>query len=263
MKEEKIYFENQSEEIEGILYLPEKKTNKLIILVHGFTSTREGAGGSFLKLAEKLTLNDFVVLVFNFRYTTDDFKNFHQMTIKGEVSDLKLIIEKMVKKYSKIGLVGESLGAVISTLSYDERIKCLVFWYPCVFLKETSLVRNFLSKEALEELEKTGFLIGKKSDGREYKIGKELVEELRTIEIIPFIKNIHSPILIIHGTKDTIVPFSHSEKLLNFLKEPKKLEKIEGICHGWRNKDFSTDYNFKAQEKAVRLTVEWFKQWLK
>jgi cephalosporin-C deacetylase-like acetyl esterase len=37
----KIYFENQGEKIEGILHLPERETNSLIILVHGFTSTMD------------------------------------------------------------------------------------------------------------------------------------------------------------------------------------------------------------------------------
>jgi len=55
------------------------------------------------------------------------------MAIKGEVSDLKLIINEMSKNYINIGLVGESMGALISILSYDERIKCLVLWYPGVF----------------------------------------------------------------------------------------------------------------------------------
>jgi dienelactone hydrolase len=210
-----------------------------------------------------LVLKGFAVLRFNFRFTTEDFKKFHKMTMKGEVSDLKLIIDEMSKKYNKIGLVGESMGGLISILSYDDRIKCLVLWYPGVFQKETDLGRWLLSEEAAKELEKTGFVKGKKSDGREYKVGREFIEELKKIEVIPCARNIHSPTLIIHGESDKVVPFNQSERLLKILKCPKKLEKIKGVYHAWKNKEFTTDYNLEAQQRAIKLTIDWFKKWLK
>jgi len=260
----KIYFENQGDKIEGILHLPEKKTNSLIILVSGCTITKDGpAKGLWLKLAPELVSNNFAVLRFNYRFTTDDLSEFHKMTIKGEVSDLKLIVDEMSKKYDKIGLLGESLGGTISILGYDERIKCLVLWYPGLFLKETYLGKRFLSKEALEELEKTGFIKGRKSDGREYKVGKEFVEELKILDVVFQAEKIYSPTLIIHGEKDQEVPFTQSERLLKILRGPKKLKKLPGICHAFKNKDFTTNYNFEAQQKAIKSTIDWFNKWLK
>jgi len=263
MKKEKIYFKNKGEKIEGILHKPEKKTESLVILVHGFAGSKDGPGGLFNKLAEELVSKNFDVLRFNFRFTTEDFSQFSKMTIGGEVEDLKIIIDEMSKKYKKIGLVGESLGGTISILSYDQRIKCLVLWYPAVFQRETDLGKRFLSKEAEKELKETGFVKGKKSDGREYRVGKKFVEELKTLNVIPYSEKIQSPTLIIHGEKDNVVPFEQSLRLLKILKGQKRLEKISGICHAWRNKDFTTDYNFEAQQIAIKLTVEWFEKWLK
>jgi dienelactone hydrolase len=145
----------------------------------------------------------------------------------------------------------------------NEKIKCLVLWYPAVFPKETDLGKRFLSEAAKKELKETGFIKGKKSDGREYKVGKVFVEELKNINLLPHIQKIQSPTLLIHGENDVVVPFSHSERLLEFLKCPKKLEKIPKVCHAFKNKDFTTDYNLKAQQKTIKLTAEWFKKWLK
>lgn len=262
-KEEKIYFENQDGKIEGILTELENESKSLIILVHGFTSSKEGPGGLFIKLAQELASKNFAILRFNFRFTTDNFSEFHKMTMKGEVSDLKLIINEMAKKYNKIGLLGESMGGTISILSYDKRIKCFVLWYPGIFQRETDLGKKFLSREATRELEKTGFVKGRKSDGRKYKVGKEFIKELKTLDVIPYAEVIYSPTLIIHGENDVIVPFNQSERLLDFLRGPKKLEKITRVCHGWKNKDFTTDYNFEAQQLAIKLTVDWFEKWLK
>jgi dienelactone hydrolase len=263
MRIEKIYFENQGEKIEGILHLPEREINSLIILVHGFTGTMDGPGGLFIKLAKELANKDFVVLRFNFRFTSEDFSQFHKMTIGGEVSDLKLIIDEMSKRFSRIGLLGESMGGSICILAYNEKVKCLVLWYPAIFPKETDLGKRFLSKEAEKELKETGFIKGKKSDGREYKVGKEFVEELKNIDLVPYFERIGSPTLLIHGERDAVAPFSHSERLFRLLKCQKKLIKILKVCHAFKNKDFTTDYNLKAQQKAIELTVKWFEKWLK
>ncbi len=262
MKEKKVYFKNQGYKIEGILHLPENKTNSLIILVHGFTGSKNGPGNLFIKLAENLASKGFAVLRFNFRFTTDDWNEFQRMTMKGEVSDLKLIINEMSKKYDKIGLVGESMGGSISILTYNEKIKCLVLWYTALFRRETALSKRFLSKEKQKELEETGFIKGRKSNGQEYKVGKEFIKEIETIDLIPYAKKISCPTLLIHGDIDDIVPFSHSEKLLTILKEPKKLERIIGANHAWENEEYN-NYNIEAQKLAVKLTVNWFIKYLK
>ena len=45
------------------------------------------------------------------------------------------------------------------------------------------------------------------------------------------IANINMPLLIIHGTSDRIIPYSHGKKLFETAKEPKKLYTVEGAGH--------------------------------
>jgi len=262
MKIRKIYFENEGIKIESILHLPENETNSLIILVHGFTGSKDGPGDAFTNLAKRLASENFAVLRFNFRFTTDNWSEFHKMTMAGEVIDLKLIINEMSKKYDKIGLVGESMGGSISILSYNEKVRCLVLWYSGIFRREIPTIKKFLSNESLKELEETGFVKIKKSNGQEFKVGRGFIEENKTIDILPYAKKISSPVLLIHGDVDSVTPFSQSERLLAILKEPKKLEKIAEANHAWKNRN-RTDYNLKAQEEAIELTVDWFNKWLK
>jgi dienelactone hydrolase len=259
----KLYFENEGQQIEGFLHLPDNTTQSLVILVHGFTGSRDGPDGIFIKLAEDLVSKSFAVLRFNFRFTTENWSEFHNMTISGEVSDLKLIINEMSKEYGKIGLVGESMGGTISVLSYDEKVKCLVLWYPGIFLNETELKSRTETREAKDELEKTGFVtLEKESTGEKFRIGKKFIEEREQTDIVPYAKRISCPILLIHGDSDTTVPFDQSERLLKILKGSKKLEKIIDANHAWWNKD-DTAINPKAQEQSVGLTVEWIDKWLK
>jgi dipeptidyl aminopeptidase/acylaminoacyl peptidase len=78
-----------------------------------------------------------------------------------------------------------------------------------------------------------------------------------------YFEKISSPTLLIHGEKDTVVPFSHSKRLFELLKCQKKLIKIPKVYHSFKNKDFTIDYNFQAQQKATELTCKWFEKWLK
>lgn len=48
-----------------------------------------------------------------------------------------------------------------------------------------------------------------------------------------FAPSIRSPVLLIHGTKDSIVPFNHSERLLETVIEPYRADPlfIKGMGH--------------------------------
>ena len=132
MKEEKVYFENNGQKIVGILHIPDNENSSAIIMCHGFTGNMY-EHGLFVNTAKKLCKNGFTVLRFDFRGSNESEGKFRDMTISGEVSDLKKAIEFILKQKinkDKIGVLGLSLGAVVSVLGWDERIKALVLLSP-------------------------------------------------------------------------------------------------------------------------------------
>lgn len=48
---------------------------------------------------------------------------------------------------------------------------------------------------------------------------------------------IHAPLLMVHGTNDTVIPYTHSEKLMSIAKEPKKLIIYPEMTHSNLNDD--------------------------
>jgi len=62
---------------------------------------------------------------------------------------------------------------------------------------------------------------------------------LTRVPLVPFdrfrnidkIKKVHCPILIIHGTKDMVIPLAHGEKLFEAANEPKLKFWVEGAGH--------------------------------
>jgi dienelactone hydrolase len=258
--QKRIYFKNEGQKIEGILHLPNKPTQFLVMIVPGFSQTMNGPNDAFIKLAEELVLKGIAILRFNFRYTTEDYTEFYKMTISGEVSDLKKIIGEMSKKYQKIGLLGESMGGAISLLSYDERISCLVLWYPGINLKDENFTQEW--KKEVKKAEKIGYAIHHKTTRNiDIKVGFKFIKEITNTNVSPRLKKVKCPLLIIQGDKDTVCLLDNVKKAFKLANQPKKFEIIKGTEHGWN--DENDQPNSKLQEKAIKLTIDWFKKWLK
>jgi acetyl esterase/lipase len=67
------------------------------------------------------------------------------------------------------------------------------------------------------------------------------------------------PTLLIHGTADTLVPYSQSEVMQAALKAagvPAELILIDGVGHGWSTGD--ADLRTTASRQAAEATINWF-----
>ncbi len=51
-----------------------------------------------------------------------------------------------------------------------------------------------------------------------------------------------TPLLIIHGTGDPVVPYSHGKRLFDLAREPKQLWTIEGSNHTEAFSDSTSEY---------------------
>jgi esterase/lipase len=231
-----------------------------VILVHGFTGTIDGPGGtSWIKLSKKLAKNGFDVFRFNFRFTSSDYKDFHKMTIASEVSDLKFILKQFSKKYNKIGVVGESFAGVIIPLAFGSAIKCLALWYPMIDYNNTELQRMFESVSGVAELKKSGYIKTLKSSTGDFiKVGKIFVDAIKKINLHKNLRKIACPVLIVMATKDTLVPNPQSVNFLKLVKsEKKKLYKVNSD-HGWFKRDIMKR-DWAAESFAIKETVKWIK----
>lgn len=257
MKEENVIFENKGEKLSGVLHTPEEETKTAIILCHGFTGDKNESGNKFIKVAKKLSANGFAVLRFDFRGSGASDGQFADMTISGEADDLHAAIDFMQGLgYEKIGVVGLSLGGAVCVLASDPRIKTMVLWAPSLSPRETLLKEDRISQQMFNEAMTKGYTkYLKKSTGIEYELGKDFVQEVKTLNIFDFIKKITCPLLIVHGDKDDRVDYRYSEKYIRFASGQKGLKIIPGADHS-----FGIPLH---EQQLMEATVEWFKKWLK
>ena len=260
MREEEVEFENKGDKIVGLLSSPDLGSSNLVILAHGFAANMNIE--LYKKLAHRLVENGYAAYRFNYRFISDSYENFHKITFDGEVDDLKLVIGKFSKRYKNIGVVGESLGGAVSILSYSSQVKCLVLFYPAIFFKN-DIRKEWSSEEKIRELNEKGyFSFVKRSTGQILHVGKKFTDGMSSIDdILQEIPKIKCPIMFIHGDSDRTVSYTESGRAFKVANRPKRIEIVKGAEHGFKDDNYMPSE--KLQDKAIVLTIEWFKKWLK
>ena len=151
-----------------------------------------------------------------------------------EKNQVKNIVD-FVEKYpgvGKIGLWGRSMGASTSLIytSMDKRIKCTVADSPFGDFRK-------LAKEmVLKQIKVPGLLV----EGAISIIGKSVKNkngmDINEIKAIDAVKNCEVPVIFIHAEDDEIVPYHHSQDLLeNYKGEIKEIKTVEGGHNGRRS----------------------------
>ncbi len=261
-----VIFFSQGQKVDGLFDFPRKKTNRLIILCHGFTSNKENS--FFNKAAKEFCKKGFAVFRFDFRGSGKSEGEFR--CIGDEAIDLISAIN-YVKSYDnnrfkKIGLLGVSLGAAVITRAgeSDKDIPCVLI-NPAISLVEVfkhiaSLplwwyaARRILGyrrevkdlKKGLKEVE----LVGKYNDFR-FRLGKVFFNDA----FFKF-KLLVRKVLFIQSDDDNIINKEITKSMFNRIKTPYK--KLVLIKHG----DHYLRSNF-AKSIAISSSIEWFNEWLK
>ena len=222
--------------IRGTEYRPAGENLPAAIVCHGFMANRD----SVRHYARELANLGYCAFIFDFcggsvmgsgksdGETTD-------MSVLTEVRDLEAVIA-YVKSLPYIGdallLMGCSQGGFVSALTaakHPEQVKKLLLVYPALCIPDDA---------------RAGKMMFAKFDPRNIperiscgpmKLGKCYVADVIGMDPFEEIKAYPGPVLIIHGTKDTIVNIDYSRKARETYPSA-ELCVIEGGAHGFGRK---------------------------
>jgi uncharacterized protein len=224
-----------------------EKKFPLIIICHGFTSTRIGVDRLFVKTAQALVKLGFAVLRFDYagcgesegEYGDNEFACFIDQTKEAISFGSKLTC---INEHA-ITLIGHSLGGAVAvcTAADDERINNVITWSavgnPFADIKE--IVGYNGEHPVIDHLG--------------YAITEEFLLSLQAFSPLEAIKKFRGSALFIHGTGDPVIPshycsvyYKESKKVKGGLKS---MELIEGANH--------TYSSIKHFDLLIRSTSEW------
>ncbi len=176
------------------------------------------------------------------------------LTVDKQVDDLQSAISYVESKgLKRIGLLGLSLGSLISLKVCDERIKTMVLWAPVTEKIKYSREQRY-SAEQLQELKEKGHITKTRDKGVRKKIiiDRQMLKDGEQVDQKPLCSRIECPVLVIHGDKDDRVPLQDSENAMKYLSKESRLEIIAGADH-----DFT-----EQLDQFIELSVSWFNRHL-
>jgi len=215
----------------GVFHSPNEKTRACVVTCHGLISSKDSE--KYVDIARRFCGEDLAVLRFDFRGCGESGGLFEDTSVTGRMEDLESALDFVQEQdCESVGVMGSSLGGTVAVLTAtkDRRVKALVTWATPCYLDE------LFREDVIEGFEKLRQDVGK-------------------YDVVKAVKETHCPILIVHGSLDQQVPLSHCKVLYENAKEPKVIQIIEGADHRL------TDPIHRR--RAVELTLEWFKKYLK
>ena len=230
-------------EIKAWFIPAEDRTKLTIIALHGYPFNKANILG-FARFLHK----DYNLLFFDFRAMGESAG---KLTTGGfyEQKDLAAAIKylKENKNITKVGTLGFSLGAAVSILSVKDNpeIKAIVSdsGYATLDRIIRSMYRQFFFLKA-------PFV----------KCSEFFAEVLFGIDIakvspLDEIKKINTPILFIHGERDSQIPVENSKLLYEAANQPKELWIIKEADHG--------ESHYLQGKEYERRVLEFFDRYLK
>jgi pimeloyl-ACP methyl ester carboxylesterase len=246
--------------IAGLLATPERPTDRLAVLCHGFLSHKNSTTNK--TLTRLLNEGGIATLRFDFFGHGESQGPFEDISTAIGIDQAMAALEVGVSRgFCHIGLVGSSFGGLVSihtaarwsehqtrrAASHIPSLSCLALKCPVVDFGEE--LRLEFRAEGMAEWKATDTIPNILGGAGRIRLRYAFYEDaLRLIAYEPA-RKIDVPTLIVQGDRDELVPLHQSRRLLESLSGKKHLELLPGADH-----QFSKGDDFRAM---TSLLVEW------
>lgn len=213
----------------GFFHKPLLEKFPVCIIFHGFTGCNTGTKFSYTRLSRMLEKQGIGTIRMDFLGSGESDLEFKDMTFQNELECAEIVLEEVLKLESttEVYVLGHSMGgAIASELAkrHPLDIQKMCLWAPALNLPEAIEYLKGHVKEA-DYYDHNGF-----------EISHEFVEDITSRNLYKDLDIYHHDLMIIHGTKDTTVPFEISQKYLQGFVNP-QFYPIEGATHNYDTLD--------------------------
>ncbi|HEX2054856.1 MAG TPA: alpha/beta fold hydrolase [Nitrospiraceae bacterium] len=267
MEQPCFFHDGLGHRIAGLLATPDRPTDRVAVLCHGFLSHKNSTTNK--TLTRVLNERGIATLRFDFFGHGESQGPFEDITTTIGIAQAVAALDEAVSRgFGRIGLVGSSFGGLVS-------IHAAARWpNHCAMQRESGKERLPLACLALKcpvvdfgeelrlEFGEGGIADWKTSDtipnllggaGR-IRLRYQFYEDCLGLIAYEPARNIVAPTLIVHGDCDELVPVEQSHRLLDSLAGQKRLELLPGADH-----QFSKGEDFR---RMTSLLADWVSQHL-
>lgn len=251
-----MIFENEGKKIFGVIHHPYLENPPLVIIVHGFASSKVGTHRSWVYLAESLAKGGIAALRFDFRGAGDSEGSLSEMDLEGYISDAyAALCEVKNRGFRQIGFFGSSLGGAIAVLTAGRHggVDSLALWAPVA--SGELWVQDFLKKNSSMDCGDLGAIL---TNYRGVKLHPRFKEQFGKMFAFEEMKKLSAvPLLHFQGENDTTVSTLHQKAY------QKSRDKASAPSRFISYPDIDHILGFEPiLQEVIKETVQWFQKTL-
>lgn len=236
-----------------VMHSPERSNGKAIVVCPGFSGTASNEEGFAIYGANR----GYAVLAIDFFSHGNSPGRSVDLTISDELEDLKAALKFVSKKFSKIGIVGHSLGGLIACMGARDA-GALVLWAPAIQIKNVwiSLFRdermNWPDADPVRLIEEKGYVEitrrwGFDNSGAPFSVGKRMWDEMCRLDWRAIVEGLDVPVKIIQAGMDGEPYVGFNREAFAAMKSKKEFETLDA------------DHVFTGKRVQVyKSTIDWF-----
>ncbi len=225
---EKVAFEGPGGRLSGTLQVPEGKPKAGVVLAHCFTCSKS------LKVTRNLATGiedgGYAVLRFDFTGLGESEGDFADTSVTSNVGDLEAAAQYMEQRgLGPCAMVGHSLGGAATLLAAGNvaAVRAVVA-VAAPFGPEH--VRHLFAEDDVQRALESG-RVTVKIAGRPFQISAEFFHDLERHSSPERIAALGRPLLVVHGTADTVVEIEEGERIFAAARQPRWFAAIPGADH--------------------------------
>jgi pimeloyl-ACP methyl ester carboxylesterase len=244
----------------------DQATDRAVVLVHGGGVTRQ-EGGFFTRLADGLAGSGVASLRFDLRGHGQSEGRMEELTLAAVLNDIRVALAQVreITGASSVSLLGASFGGGICAYYAAKRpaeVERLVLLNPQLNYKRRTIdntpfwENDHLRPEAAAQLTELGYVAFNPS----IRHGRAIFNEVLWFDLDSAIPEIQAPTLLVHGTKDTLVPIASTLATMPLFTSEHRLVQVEGSQHGFAVHEDPQYLNPQSQEWqafVIRTVADW------
>lgn len=241
--EEELWFSRDGLNLYGKLYCPVGEgPYPLVIMAHGLNGSHQQGIG----MAKRFALSGVAAYVFDFAdggHVSKSDGESTQMSVLTEAADLVAVLDGFLAMpeidTENIFLYGASQGGLVATYvaaTRPDQVKALVSLFPAYSLPETAATM-------LADMPDMGDTV----DFLGMTVGRCYFDDAAATDIYAMMPNYTNHVLLLHGTADTLIPLSYSQRAAEAFPAVEYTE-VEGGTHG--------NLGAEADERVISFVLE-------
>jgi pimeloyl-ACP methyl ester carboxylesterase len=232
------YTDSAGRTVAGVLAIPNRSTDRVAVLCHGFLSNKDSTSNKVLTAL--LGERDISTFRFDFFGHGESEGPFEQLTVETAVDQTLSALKLMpTNGYRRIGLIGSSFGGLVAILAASQAPHLAALGLKCPVPDFPEMLQLEFGQDGIEQWRRTGTIPNVTGGGGRVRLSPAFYEDCLRHNGYHAAKAIKAPTLIVQGDCDEFVPLHQSQRLFEVLQAQKGLHILPGADHSFtKGSDF-------------------------